>query len=333
MRLERLVEAAALFEKVLGRYPASPEVALQIGSAYLMGGSRPEARIHLERALELNPKYVEAMLALAQYEGQAGNYDRALELLEEAGREAPTRAEPLYFRGAALDLLGRTEEAIEAAARAVSLVPGDPQLRRFLGGLYLKQEKWPLAESELQAAIDRGGAAPDVFFDLGRAHLGQEELVLAEASFRRSLELHPGSGEALLQLGYIAWRFSKHEEALRLLERAIEMDPDLMRAYHVVGLIALRNNELERAEGYFRQAIDRDPTFSEAYFNLGKIALRRDELERAVELFDKAVELAPDYKEALYRLGFTHRLLGNEAAAAAALARFEALSRQEASSR
>ncbi|MGH9323444.1 MAG: tetratricopeptide repeat protein, partial [Vicinamibacteria bacterium] len=144
LRLGRLGEAEKLFTSVLAELPGNPELCYRIGLAYFLEKRAEEARRYFERALEIEPTHAEALLALGQLEGRDGNLERALALLEKAA----SRPVSHYYRAAVLERMGRDEEMIEAARRAVDLAPNDAAFRRFLGGAYLKVEDWPRAEAE-----------------------------------------------------------------------------------------------------------------------------------------------------------------------------------------
>lgn len=82
-------KAAAIFRQELDRSPQNP--TLHFGSAYasLALGRTDAAISSLKRAIEYNPKFVEAMVLLAQVAYQSGDLDLALRTLEKAAALAP----------------------------------------------------------------------------------------------------------------------------------------------------------------------------------------------------------------------------------------------------
>jgi len=292
-----------------------------IGQAHILGPDRP-----LRAAIDLDPGFVDAWLALGQALGQLGETEAALQAFRTAGDLAPSRMEARYLAAATLDAAGRLSEALPEARAAVGIAPGDPTLRRFLGRLLLRVEQWPEAQDELEEAIRLGYRSdPGVLADLGAALLGQERLAAARLAFERHRELAPGDPGTLLQLGYLAWREGDHERSAALLEEAIALDPELRRAHHFLGLTAFRRDDLAGAEAAFRRALDSGEDFPEAWLHLGKIALRRGDAESAKRHFETAIRHAPDYADAWYQLSFAERRLGDREAATRSLARFREL--------
>jgi tetratricopeptide (TPR) repeat protein len=77
------------------------------------------AERYYNRAIELNPEYLDALYGLAVlYAFELDRPDDALELLERANEVEPNRARPYMLKGRVLVELGQPEEAAEAYGRA-----------------------------------------------------------------------------------------------------------------------------------------------------------------------------------------------------------------------
>jgi tetratricopeptide (TPR) repeat protein len=85
-------KAAAIFRDELDRSPQNP--TLHFGSAYasLALGRTDAAMASLKRAIEYNPKFLEAMVLLSQVAYQSGDLDLAVRTLEKAAVLAPRDA-------------------------------------------------------------------------------------------------------------------------------------------------------------------------------------------------------------------------------------------------
>jgi tetratricopeptide (TPR) repeat protein len=86
-------KAAAIFRQELDRSPQNP--TLHFGSAYAsIALGRTDAAISsLKRAVEYNPKFLDAMILLSQVAYQSGDLDLALRTLEKAAALAPRNQE------------------------------------------------------------------------------------------------------------------------------------------------------------------------------------------------------------------------------------------------
>jgi serine/threonine-protein kinase len=86
-----------------------------------------QSREDLENALALDPDYLDARWALAEWYGViAGNTDRGLEIVQEVERLDPFGLQPVTVRAWILITGQRYAEAAEVHQRLHEMVPGDP---------------------------------------------------------------------------------------------------------------------------------------------------------------------------------------------------------------
>jgi TolB-like protein/tetratricopeptide (TPR) repeat protein len=86
-----------------------------------------QSRKDLENALALDPDYLDARWALAEWHGViAGNTDRGLEIIQEVERLDPFGVQPVTVRAWILTTGQRYAEAAEVHQRLHEMMPGDP---------------------------------------------------------------------------------------------------------------------------------------------------------------------------------------------------------------
>jgi MSHA biogenesis protein MshN len=90
---------------------------------YIDQGRIEEARRQLQEGLAVNPSYAPFAVALARIHVDRHEYDKALELLEQAGESGRNNADFQSLRGAILQRLGRNSEAADAYRLALGSVP------------------------------------------------------------------------------------------------------------------------------------------------------------------------------------------------------------------
>jgi tetratricopeptide (TPR) repeat protein len=216
-------DAAASLESLALRYPAYADVQ------YLLGLSRERRRdldgaaSCLERALELNPAYAEAGLALQSGYEQRGEHERARELafrLQEAtaARGDPTTRGKLANLHAALGdayrETGDLREAIDAYRKALDRCPGFHDIRQRLAVT--------LREAGLPAR--------------------------ALAELQRVLRANPTYLDAQVQIGLTLYTLGRPDEARTQWEAALERDPSRDDARMYLRLLRVRRAEGESGD-------------------------------------------------------------------------------------
>lgn len=164
---------------------------------------RDAARRSLQRAIQLNPAYAEALLALASVCEREGDFDRSRELAERAaarvqgeagGMDTTTRGKLANLQAAVGDAYaeaGELREAVEAYRKALDRCPGFHDIRHRLG-LVLRD-------------------------------LGLPDQALCE--FKRVLRGNPGLLDTHIQLGLTYYSLGRSNEALERWHAVLKHDP------------------------------------------------------------------------------------------------------------
>lgn len=197
-----------------------------LGRVLLATGRPAEALDHLDRALALEPRAVDAWslvaAALAALDQPAG----AIRALEKALAIQPdnpkARLDLASLRAAAGDLDGAERELRTAIARG----DGGWQARFRLGQLLASRGEFAASIGQLEAAIAERPDQPVLWNNLASARFdaGQEAAALSAA--RRALELDERYVVAWLNLTRIHLAREEPAEAREALDRATALAPD-----------------------------------------------------------------------------------------------------------
>jgi len=172
--------------------------------------------------------------ALAETSGQLrldfSDQERSAPELEGTEKHAAAQAVPdaeLWFqRALRLEEAERTEEAVQAYARAL-----DPARPR-----------------------------PEVAFNLGNALYALERWEEAASAFTLATEVDPEYVEAWNNLGNALSALSRHEEARASFERALEQEPEYADAHFNMGETLAALGELDAARAHWRRYLTFDPS-------------------------------------------------------------------------
>ena len=131
-------------EAAVAGEPDVAEWSYRFGRALLGSGLPDEARVALERTVEIDEEhaYGDALLRLAEAQHEGGHPEGALETLERFERNHGPRPESAYRRGRALKVLGRKSEARAAFEEVGDLASQSARYQRKVGTGWALRAFW-----------------------------------------------------------------------------------------------------------------------------------------------------------------------------------------------
>lgn len=153
-------------------------------------------------------------------------------------------AEVFLTRGAALGERPTMLRALELAARAVELDPGNPSRHALLARVRRELIDDPGAEEALRRALELDPGDPDLLASLGRVLLDLGRADEARDALRRAFRRRPEDPVIAADLGVAAHRLGDLETARERLTLAAQLDPHDPRPLEALALV-----QLERGDG------------------------------------------------------------------------------------
>jgi tetratricopeptide (TPR) repeat protein len=157
----------------------------------------------------------------------AGNYEESLKKFVAAGKADANDAEALYFEGAALNRIGRFDEAFSRLEKAATLGFKGPGLPFDTGWALLRLGRWIDAIVQLEQfekAVPGRGKTSEF---LGQAYFGLKQYDRAEAKLKEAIQRDPAlKPTALLHLAMLERERKNSAAAERYLETLLKESPD-----------------------------------------------------------------------------------------------------------
>lgn len=275
-QLGRPAPAAEFLRQSIEHLPDNPAAHNNYGNALRALGRFSDALESYDKAIDLKPDYVEAHCNRALVCRDLGRIEYALASFEQALALKPDHVDALSGRGAALNELGRHEAALTSCDDAIALCPG-----------------------HAGAHFNRG----NVLIDLGRPEL-------ALASYDRAVSLRPDYAEAFSNRALVLRDCDRLEDALASCNEAIAIRPDYADAYFHRGIVLRELDFSEAAIASFNEALRIDPEHARALCERGNSFYRQGRAEEALRDYERAVELKSDYAEAYSNRGNALKSLG-----------------------
>jgi tetratricopeptide (TPR) repeat protein len=184
----------------------------------------PAAEREFQRAIELNPKDVEAHHWYATSLLALSRYPEAIEQIEIARKLDPQSSSVAADRAIILYSSGRKEEGVALLEDLKSAEPGFCSPPRYLSGIYFEQRKYEkyFEEAETTARITGDEHTLSMLQALRRQYeIGGEQAVLKSELDDRLLSLQRGRGDALSVAESYAL-LGRNQEAIDYLKKAYE---------------------------------------------------------------------------------------------------------------
>jgi tetratricopeptide (TPR) repeat protein len=260
-------EALATFERMRRLLPDSdPTADLQKFAFLRANGKRAEALEVLRAVRKRMPEDVRLLRAEADTLVELGRVEEGIGLIRARLKgDADDYEEYLYISSLLINA-GRGAEAIEAARKALALVPAADSARADNALL--------LISSAQERAGDTKGS---------------------EATLRQILAKEPDNATALNNLGYfLVERGERLEEAQGMIERAVRKEPNNASYLDSLGWAYFKQGKLNQAERYLSDAARLNPASVAIQEHLGDLFQKLGKRERAQGYWRKAMSLASE---------------------------------------
>jgi curli biogenesis system outer membrane secretion channel CsgG/S1-C subfamily serine protease/Tfp pilus assembly protein PilF len=209
------------------RVGAVPEFdcLLERGDQQSEAGKWEEAGHLYEQAIRLQPKRLEGWARVAQLLDQKGDLKGAIEserlALAAVGEHAGIHARIGWYQ----QRLGLPDAARESSQRALELDARNIGAHATLASLAIERQDWEAAILHLRQFLEVQPDAAAAWGDLGLALAGAGRDEEALAAYQRSLALAPDHAMTWFNTGLNLRRLGREQEAVAHLNRAVELDP------------------------------------------------------------------------------------------------------------
>jgi len=217
--------AASALEFAVRARPRHADLHYRLACALLRLDRRAEARAALDRALDINPRYLAARVERAQLDAREGRPGEALGTLRALSHEASFADSEEFRQGLGRLDRGEWEEAQAHFGRALESETAGLRQRIERFESLMREDDAARAVIELHEAIAEYPTYPDLHARLGRAEMKQGHWEDAVASFGRALELNPAFHDARVELARALGSLGMRAQAMDQLALVLQYEP------------------------------------------------------------------------------------------------------------
>jgi tetratricopeptide (TPR) repeat protein len=147
-------EAKSGFEELLAKYPREADLHLFLGISQLRLRNPDAAAIAIKRAIEIDPKHIEARTLLGWIELEVrGNFDGAIQQYAKVVELKPDSPQAHVNLGVAYKHKGALDAALESYNQALAQRADYVEALSNRGWVLIEQEKWQEARRDFDDAL------------------------------------------------------------------------------------------------------------------------------------------------------------------------------------
>jgi len=303
------------------------------------------ARLFLEKAVKLNPSYLDGYVKLAAIYANQRDYTAAAAAYLKVIELDASRADAFYGMGSVLMRQMKFKEAAEALEKAVALNVATKDVQFDLGTAYEELQEFDKAavafdkfialapavtwnaylrlgfcrtklgqfDAAIAAFLEAQKAQPKdikVNFSLAEAYEKAGQFEKAEAVYNILAEINPAEAKTYHRQSFRIYDVAgKYERAITPAKKVIDLEPKNETNHYYLGLTYFKLQKYDEAIAAFQQALAVKPDFPHAWFQLGSAYFSQKKFKEAAAAYKKYAEFSPDDSSGWLSIGVCYMQL------------------------
>ncbi|MGI9259226.1 MAG: tetratricopeptide repeat protein, partial [Gammaproteobacteria bacterium] len=316
----------AVVSELVAAYPGTPEGHFGLARLALRSGNYAIALENAERAVEIQPEWIEAQLLYARMLVIAGRVDEGVELAADVAEERPELEVRLQYAELLLSA-GRHEMARGLLDEILDENPGLPEAVRALAFLTLTLEDLEASRGHFNELRGQPQYREEAFFYLGRIDEAESQPLQAFRSYSR---VTSGSNAVEAQLRAANLLFTDLNDQPGALQHLREFgiaNPDYTTEMLVAesGLL-LQLDRAGEAMQRFDDAIEANPddavlreAHAQLYISIAQGEIDSEELDAAEDTLQSGLDMYRDNRGLRYAMALLYQEQGRNRRSASAL--------------
>jgi len=280
----------------------------ELGYSYALAGNPRASARNYGVAASRAPRDIEIQLNAAQAMLNAGEFDKAAALLNQAATLNPEHYRVYALRGRLDAAQHRNEDAIREYEAALQHLPeGVPEgvlypisLRVDLAEVYRDAGDTANAERVSKDAANAistidvaGPARPDFLRVRAATEVAAGNVDSAEKDLKEAIRLEPRNAVLLLNYANLLWKTERKEDARKTYREALAIDPSNAGALGSLGFLSREMGDSEAARTYFVEFAKKHPDDYSPYLALGDLYSENRQFPEAQENYKQAFQRSP----------------------------------------
>ena len=231
MQQDQKAEALARVQAQVARVPNNDAVYALLGGLQVANNDLVAAETSLQKAVQLNPANLDAIILLSKVEMARGEGDQALATAYRSIDNNPRNVTTYFFAGTMEELRGRSQKAEDVYRKALQVDPNYGPAANNLAYLMLENGE----------SIDQA---------LSLARIARQKM--------------PDSASAADTLAWAYYQHGLYDMAADLLQEALQKAPDNATYHYHIGMVYQKQNNTPAAKKQLQRTLQLNPNFPQA---------------------------------------------------------------------
>lgn len=267
------------------------------------------AATHFTKAVQFNPKSVQALLENAQVHLEMRKTDQAMGMFEQVMALEPSNPiairelTQLYFA------YRKYEKAIEFAQKC----QGCQGLDRLIALSHYQLENYGEAIKWLKRILSSNPNDAELQYTLGRTYLDMEDYKNAFPPYTKAIELDKTKNVWMYELGMLSYTLNDYKNANRFFTMAGESGyPKNNDFLENIGFACMYSGDFERGEGYLQTVVAKKPNAKDLLRDIAQVFYQQKQYDKSLSYCQKLMELDMQDAKALYQAGLCFQKKGEK---------------------
>jgi tetratricopeptide (TPR) repeat protein len=264
---------------------------------------------HFEKAITLNPNYIEAYIEnghvnkeMRRTDAAKTNFTRAY-LLDNNNDIAIAELMNLYF------VYRQFQNAIDFAQRCKTCADKD----RIIALSYFNMEDYGKAEKMLLSLVGKNAKDAELTYTLARTYLEMGLEPKAIPYYAKAVELDPTKAKWHFELGLLYYNNSNHKAAVISFNKAAENGYNRSNDFNEnLGFSYIYSGEFEKGEALLTEIISRKPGDKELLRDISLAFYESKQYDKCLNYCQKLMEMDMKDGKALYQAGLCFQKKGEK---------------------
>jgi tetratricopeptide (TPR) repeat protein len=256
-----------------------------------------EANQNQEQAIEVGDESnAQVYVVLADGYSKIKNYDKAVELLNEALKINPKQVSAYIALGNIYLARGNGTDAIKSFQKAIDIDPGNPEAKTRKAKVYILINNFNEGISLLNEAVQSNPDYAPAYYELAELNYSLKDYAKAAEYYSSYMNNSEATLDKKRRYASILYLNKEYQKAIDILKDVIKVEPDNPAAIRMLAYSYFKLNDIENSKKYFQNL-----------FNLKNVEYLPSDYENYADLNGQTGNdsLAVEYLRKLYDVDST----------------------------